>query len=92
MELDKKYDGTGNLMDMYDALSNGQFFDRMCDGVPFTGHGSKYYSGSQSNRNTEKLIIIIIYFCNAIEPWIVFHGQFGCGPVRLKISTTALSW
>lgn len=51
--LDKKYDGTGNLMDMYDALSNGQFFSRGCDGIIWAGHGIDYYSGSQSNRNTE---------------------------------------
>lgn len=53
MELDKKYDGTGNLMDMYDALANGAFCDSGCDGMLFAGHGRRYYGGSQENRNTE---------------------------------------
>ena len=52
--LDKKYDGAGNLMDMYDALSAGQFHDRGCDGMLFAGHGIQYfYGGQQGNRNTE---------------------------------------
>ena len=53
MKLDEKYDGTGNLMDIYDALANGAFHDHGCQGRLFAGHGYKYYGGSRENRNTE---------------------------------------
>lgn len=51
----KKYDGMGNLMDMYDALSDGKFFDYGYNGKRFAGHGGKYYRGSSENKNTELL-------------------------------------